>query len=111
MAAKIRFYLDENIPVAIAKQLKLRGIDAVTARDLGRLGDTDLDHLARATAESRVLCTFDSDYVDMAVSGVEHAGIVFGQQHKHGIGAWVNFLELMCGLYTPEEMQNRLEYL
>lgn len=78
MEAKIRFYLDENIPVAIADQLKLRGIDAVTARDLGRLGDADSNHLARAATMGRVLCTFDSDYVDMAVSGVEHTGIVFG---------------------------------
>ncbi|HSN75669.1 MAG TPA: hypothetical protein VL334_11380 [Anaerolineae bacterium] len=34
MAAKIRFYLDENIPVAVSTQLKRRGIEAVTVRNL-----------------------------------------------------------------------------
>ena len=31
---KVRFYLDENVQVAIAEQLKRRGIDAITVRDL-----------------------------------------------------------------------------
>lgn len=39
MATKVRFFLDENMPVVIAKQLKRRGIEAVTVRDLGLLGD------------------------------------------------------------------------
>ncbi len=33
--ATLRFYLDENMSIAIADQLKQRGIDAVTVRDLG----------------------------------------------------------------------------
>lgn len=31
----LRFYLDENVPVEIARQLKARNIEAVTVRDLG----------------------------------------------------------------------------
>jgi hypothetical protein len=34
----IRFYLDENMPVEIAAQLRARGIDVVTVRDPGLLG-------------------------------------------------------------------------
>ena len=34
MAAKLRFYLDENVPIALAVQLKRRGIEAVTVRHL-----------------------------------------------------------------------------
>ncbi len=61
MATKLRFYLDENIPVEVAKQLRAQDIDAVTVRDLGLLGAPDRVHLERATAEERVLCTYDSD--------------------------------------------------
>ena len=111
MPARIRFYLDENLPVAIATQLRKRGIDAVTVRDLNRLGESDADHLDLATREGRVLCTHDADYVKIAFAGAEHAGIIFGQQHKHGIGEWVRFLELVYGVYTQEEMKNRLEHL
>ena len=109
MAEIIRFYLDENVPVAVAEQLHRRGIEAVTARDLGRLGDNDVNHLRRAAVMGCVFCTHDADYVEMAALGVEHPGIVFGQQHKHGVGDWVRFLELLAAAYEPGEMRNRVE--
>jgi hypothetical protein len=111
LATKIRFYLDENLPLAIATQLKRRGIEAVTVRDLGLLGDSDLNHLHRATEMGFVLCTHDIDYIQLATSSVEHVGIVFGQQHRHSIGDWVRFLELVHAVYEPEEMHNRVEYV
>ena len=58
-----------------------------------------------------VLCTNDADYVELATTSIEHAGIVFGQQHKHGIREWVRFLELLASVLDPEEMVNRVEYL
>jgi hypothetical protein len=108
---KVRFYLDENVQVAIAEQLARRDIEVVAVRDLGLLGDRDIHYLARATRLNYVLCTHDSDYVDLAASGVEHSGIVFGQQHKHAIGDWVKFLELIHGVYEMEDMHNLVEYL
>ena len=58
-----------------------------------------------------VLCTHDADYIEMATRGATHSGIAFGQQHKHGIGDWVRFLELLAALYQPEDMKDRIEYL
>ena len=110
-ATRVRFYLDENVQVAIAEQLVVRGIDVVTVRDLGLLGDDDINHLERATQMNYVLCTHDSDYIQLATSGIEHTGIVLGQQHKHSIGDWVNFLELVHSVYTPDAMANLVEYL
>ncbi len=109
--AKLRFYLDENVPIAVADQQHRRGIDAVTARDLGVLGDSDINHLQRATAMAYVLCTHDADFVEMAAMGIDHAGIVFGQQHKHGIGQWVRFLELLNTVADQDDMRNRIEYV
>lgn len=111
MAATLRFYLDENVPVEVAKQLRARGIDVVTVRDLGLLGATDAVHIARAAAEECVLCTYDADYLQMASEGVEHCGIVFGQQDVHYIGEWVRFLTLLHAVYAPEEMNSRVEFL
>lgn len=110
-AETLRFYLDENVPVEIARQLRSRGIDAVTVRELDLLGDTDENHLHRATQMGRVLCTHDRHYIQIASAGTEHAGIVFGQQDVHYIGAWVKHLELMHAVYQPGNMQNRVEYL
>ncbi len=106
----LRFYLDENVQVVIAEQLRKRGIEAVTVRDLGTLGAEDITHLMRATEMGYVLCTHDTDYIDLASNRLPHAGIVFGQ-HSHTIGDWVNFLELIFTIYSAEEMHNRVEYL
>lgn len=111
MADKLRFYLDENVPVAIAKQLQAHGIETVTARDLKLLGASDAVHMTKATAEGFVFCTYDSDYLKIAAEGVEHSGIVFGQQDSHYIGNWVTFLTLLHAVYTPDEMRNRIEFL
>jgi len=111
LATKLRFYLDENVPIAVADQLRWRGIEAVTVRDLGYLGDSDINHLQRAAAMGYVLCTHDADFIEMASVGMEHAGIVFGQQHKHGIGQWVRFLELLTAVADGEDMRNRVEYV
>lgn len=89
---KIRFYLDENVPVQVAHQLKARGIDVVIARSEGMLGATDLEHLQRAASLGRVLCTYDTDFLRLAAAGAEHTGIIFGQQDTHYIGDWVNHL-------------------
>ena len=106
-----RFYLDENVQIEIAEQLRQRGVEVVTVRDLGLLGDSDINHLARATAMGYVLCTHDADYPALAATGFPHGGIVFGQQNAHGIGDWVRFLELVHIIYTAEEMRSRVEYL
>lgn len=110
-AAPIRFFLDENLPVVVAEQLQRRGIDAVTVRDLGLLGQSDLDHLALARQTERVLCTHDADYLELAQSGANHFGLIFGQQEKHGVGSWVRFLELVHSVYSAEEMAGRIEFV
>ena len=110
-ADTIRFYLDENVEAAVAEQLRLRGIDVVTARELGVLGDSDKNHLARATEMRRVLCTYDADFLRLASVGISHAGIIFGRWAAHGVGEWVKALALIHAVYTPEDMENHVEYL
>ena len=44
MKNRIRFYLDEHVPKAIAKGLKRRGVDAITVVDAVLLGATDEKH-------------------------------------------------------------------
>ena len=94
MEAAISLYLDENLSPRITTQLKLRGIDAVSVRDLGSLGDPDNTHLERATQQGRVLVTSDVDFLRLAADGANHAGIIFGAQEDHTIGDWVKKLKL-----------------
>ena len=111
MPTAVRFYLDENVPVAVAGQLQLHGIEAVTVRGLGVRGDSDESHLARATQMGYVLCSYDTDFVALAKSGVSHAGIVIGRRRKHATGDWVKGLERLHAVLSAEEMRNRVEYL
>lgn len=111
MANDIRYYLDENVPVVIAEQLKRKNIEVVTVRDIGYLGDTDTNHLQRATAMNYVLCTHDQDFLRLVAEGTEHTGIVFGIQNVISIGDWVRGLELVHTVLQAEDMLNHVEYL
>ena len=108
-ATDIRFYLDEHLDVEIARQLKRRGIDVITVRDVESFGEDDLPQLHRAIRMGRVFCTNDSDLIEIASEGIEHTGIVFGQQEKHFIGTWVKYLIKMH--YRPDELVNHVEYV
>ena len=110
-ATDIRFYLDEHLDVEIARQLKLRGIDVITVRDLRSFGEDDLLQLNRAIRMGRVFCTNDSDLVEIASEGIAHAGIVFGQQEKHFIGTWVKFLIRLQEDFQSEDLVNQVRYL
>ena len=110
-AGNLRFYLDENLPTAIAEQLQRRGVDAITVRDLEAFGESDRQQLDRATEMVRVMCSNDPDFIELASEGTEHRGIIFGQQDAHTVGDWVKFLALMHAVYQPDEVTNRLEFL
>jgi hypothetical protein len=109
--SKIRFYIDENVQVEVAPQLVEHGIEAVSAKSLEKLGDTDANHLQRAAEMGYVLCTYDQDFLRMNAEGVEHAGIIFAQQYQSTIGGWVKELIRIHEELTAEEMVGRVEYV
>ena len=111
MDSDIRLYFDEGVQLAVAEQMRSLDIDAVTVRDLDLLGDTDINHLQRASEMGRVLCTHDHDFLRLHAEGIPHAGIVIAQQSDTTIGDWVRGLELICGAMTADEMKNHIEYL
>lgn len=111
MAAAIRLYLDECLTPKIAVQVRKLGIDIVSVHELGLAGDSDENHLVRASTLSRVLVTADEDFLAIAASGTAHCGIVYGEQSALSIGDWVRAIELICGVYEPEDMLNHVEYL
>lgn len=92
-------------------QLRRHDIVVYTLQELGLLGDTDVNHLNRATELGCVLCTCDDDFLRLVADGEEYAGIVFGNQFKHGIGEWVSGLKLIHAVYSAEDFINHVEYL
>ncbi len=108
---RLRFYLDEHMNVEIARQLNRLGIDTISVQTLETQGEDDPMQLRIATELGRVLCTMDSDYVDLAADGAQHAGIVFIPSEHSEIGVVVRYLDLMARVYTAEEARNQVEYL
>ncbi len=109
--ANIRFYMDENINPEIAVQLARTGIEVITVRDLELLGDSDSNHLKRATEMGCVLCTLDSDFLRLHDEDSNHAGIAFGQHYGSSIGGWVKALRKLYDTKLAEEVIGQVEFL
>ena len=111
----LRLYMDVHVKAAITAGLRSRGIDVVTAQEDGGIQLEDVALLDRATAFQRVLFSQDDDLLaitrDRQVTGVFFAGLVYGHQLAATIGKYVLDLEVVCQVFDPEEMANRIEYL
>lgn len=103
-ATRTRFYIDENLSPEIVNQLRLSGINIIR----GSLGADDPEHMERAIALGRVLCTEDDDFLKLAATGIEHAGIIKGEQDDHSVGDWVKYLQLVYEVQSAEEMRNTI---
>lgn len=84
----IRFYLDESVDPVIAEQLRLRGVEVYTTRDLGKLGASDTEQLQTAIALNAVLVTHDVDFLQMQATQT-----LFIKEQQFGIGFIVRVLE------------------
>ena len=109
-----RLLLDEDMPGALAPQLRAAGYDAVSTPEAGRLGESDPSQLAWAAQEGRVIATFNvSDFArlhhEWMNQGLQHAGVIVSQQRT--IGDTLRRLLHLAQTLSAEEMQDRLEYL
>lgn len=108
----MRFHLDEHVPHAVAKGLRLRGLDVTTTSDAGLVSAEDEDHIAYALAENRVIFTQDADFLVLASrADVDHAGIVYCHQGTRSIGDIIHFLVLVDTCMTEDEMKNHVEFV
>jgi hypothetical protein len=111
VAEAIRYYTDQHFPLPVSLGLRRHGIDVLTAQEAGRGAASDPDQLAFATAEERVLVTFDTDFLALHQSGAQHAGIAWCPEQKYGIGQLIQALLLVHGVLDRDAMRNHVEYL
>ena len=107
----IRFHLDEHMDPDIAAALWQYGIDITTTVEQELRTEDDERHFERACLEDRVIVTDDVDFLRLAASTVSHPGIVFCRRTRHTLGEIIQFLLLVHGVYTPDQMRGRVEYL
>jgi uncharacterized protein with PIN domain len=109
--AELRFHLDECVAGAIADGLRRRGIDVTTTRESGLISSGDLDQLAFATREERVLITQDSDFLRLAHESRPHRGIAYYAPGSRTIGELISRLVLMHAVLSADEMIGTIEFL
>ncbi len=107
----MNFFLDQHIPAAVARGLRRRGVDVLTAQEAGRCGVTDIEQLRYAHQQGRVLVTFDDDFLGLAAGGAQHAGIAFCSAMKYTLGELIRVLLLAYEVLEPADMLNHIEFL
>ena len=94
----LRFYMDVHVPRAITAELRLRGVNVMTAQEDGAGQCKDPILFDRAAAQGRVLVTHDTDFLREAArrhdQSIPFAGIIFIPPRDVTIGRAVADLEL-----------------
>ena len=111
MAERIRFHLDEHMDPDIARALRQYSIDVTTTIECGLRTANDERQLEFIRAERRVIVTDDTDFLRIAATTSDHAGIVFCRRTVHSLGDIIRFLLLVHEVYAAGEMAGRVEYL
>lgn len=108
MPQTIKFHLDENVNPAIAKGLRIRGINVTTTPEVGLIEANDEEQVKFAKTEGRIVFTHDDDLLRMKI---DHAGIVYCGQGRRTIGEIIQWLILMWETLDPEDMENKIEFI
>lgn len=108
--AKLKFYLDESVNIALVNGLRRRGVDVVSAKEAGNLGLSDEEQLAYAGDNGYVIVTHDADFLSMAMDSV-HKGIAYAHKQKYTIGELIRQLKLLWEIAEQKDMANHVEFL
>src|SRR5438874_2091084 len=77
----VGLYMDQHVHYGITRQLRLRGVDVLTAQEDGRGLSSDAELLLRATALGRLIVTKDKPFRVLAEEwqrrGTPFGGLVF----------------------------------
>jgi hypothetical protein len=110
----IRLYLDEDVDILVAKIVQARGFSVSTARDEGKLGQSDAAQMADAVVSGRSRVThnivdFETLVREYVTAGKEHSGVI--------IAVWRPPQEIAMRLLrnvnhvSADEMRNQLRYV
>ena len=108
---EIKYHLDESVPNAVANGLERRGVAATTSKTAGLVGASDLEQLAYAANESRVLVTHDDDFLRIHAAGPRHAGIAYAHQRRLTVGQTVLALVALHRTRSAESIAGHVEFL
>lgn len=111
----LAFYFDHNIRAALARGLRQRSVDVLTAFEDARSTTDDDTLFDRAQELSRVFLTHDQGFLTMASrwqkQQISFVGLVFAQQQAFRVGPAVDDLELIAKTTSPDAMRNTVIHI
>ncbi|MGR3318790.1 MAG: DUF5615 family PIN-like protein [Candidatus Anammoxibacter sp.] len=106
--AKLAFYTNESVNVAVAEGLKRRSVKIVSARDADNLGLSDKCQLEYAARNNLVIVTHDDDFLSIAIKS-KHKGIAYVHQQKYSVGNLIRRLKLLWDIAEQKDMANHVD--
>jgi hypothetical protein len=107
--------MDTHIPRAITVELRMRGVDVLTAQEDGTAALPDPRLLDRATQLGRVLFTYDKDFFAEATRRQRNyenfTGLIYTKPLRISIGQTIDDLEIITKAGKPEDMENTVAFL
>ena len=111
---RLRLYLDADVHKDLARALRLRGYDVVSAHEVGNSSLTDEEQLLYATSDERAIFSFNGpDYLALWSSwqdaGRHHCGIVIAPQISLTLA--LQRLSRHLSSFTLNEMADQIVWL
>jgi hypothetical protein len=115
--SRILLYVDEDsMDEDFVRALRSRNVDVLTVTDVGMLHCSDEDQLAWATANNRVIFSFNArDFYNLHTKlleqGLSHTGMILAPQQRYGIGELMSGVLHLINTKSAEAMQSQVEFL
>lgn len=98
----------------LVQALRARGVDVLTALEAGKIERADSEHLDHATAQGRVLYSFNvGDFYRLHTAflteGKSHAGMILARQQGYSVGEMMRRLLKLIAAKPSEEMKDQVE--
>jgi len=112
-----RLYIDEDSGDRdLVRALRARGVDVLTAQEVGMIERTDAEHLQFAAEQNRVLYSFNrGDFLRLhslcLAEGRTHAGILLARQQHYSVGEQMRRVLKVMALKSSADMGNSVEFL
>ncbi len=105
----MKFKVDENLPVEVARLLQASGFDAITVleQDLGGRPDSNIAQVCQQ--ENRILVTIDLDFADIrAYPPAEFPGLIVMRLSRQDKFHVLDVCQRLIHVFDREQIEQRL---
>ena len=111
----IHLYFDEDVLFDTVNNLRTRGFDVVSARDVEMLHKDDDEQMLYAVSQGRAVVThnradYEAQHRKFLEAGLRHFGIIIAKRRRQDTVVVGKLLTLLNSV-TAEEMEKRLRYI